>query len=149
VSRREGLALLLVALLIVAGRGVRSHLLLGPDGAWRDPQWLAERLPEPPAPAEKTAARPAPATLHGPVDPNTCPRDSLLLLPGVGPALADRILAARAQGVHFATVADLCLVKGIGPKLSARLAPWLQFGPAGPSAADRPSADAASAPRVP
>ncbi len=147
-SRREALALLLVALLILSGRVVRTRLLLGPDGAWRDPQWLADRLPEPPPPPAP-AARPAPATLHGPVDPNTCPRDSLLLLPGVGPALADRLLAARAAGVQFASPADLRAVKGIGPKLSARLAPWLRFGPPGPSAAPAPAVAAPPPPRVP
>jgi hypothetical protein len=147
VTRREALALLVVALLIVAGRGVRSHLLVGPDGAWRDPQWLADRLPEPPPPPPPRPT--APAALSGSVDPNVCPRDSLLLLPGVGPALADRILAARAQGVHFATADDLRVVKGIGPKLSARLAPWLRFGPAGPSAAAAAAAAKVPPPRVP
>jgi predicted flap endonuclease-1-like 5' DNA nuclease len=147
VTRREAVALVAVVLLILAGRGVRSRLLLGPDGAWRDPQWLADRLPELPAPA--AAPRAAPATLSGPIDPNTCPVDSLLLLPGIGPALAARILAARAQGVHFATLADLRVVKGIGPKLSARLAPWLQFAPASPSGAVTPSAAPPAPARVP
>jgi hypothetical protein len=147
VSRREALALLAVALLILAGRGLRTHLLLDPDGAWRDPQWLADRLPEaPPPPVPEPAA---PAALSGPVDPNTCPRDSLLLLPGVGPALADRILAARAAGVHFATADDLRVVKGIGPKLAVRLAPWLQFGLATRSGGVAPAGVAPPAPRVP
>lgn len=148
-TRREALAVLAVVLLILAGRGLRSHLLLGPDGGWRDPQWLADRLPEPPPPPPAAVPRAAPAVLSGPLDPNTCPRDSLLLLPGIGPALADRILAARAQGVHFASPADLRVVKGIGPKLSARLAPWLLFGPAGPSDANHAPVDTAATPRVP
>jgi hypothetical protein len=147
VTRREAIALIVVALLILAGRGVRTRLLLGPDGAWRDPQWLAERLPDlPPPPPPRHAA---PLVLSGPVDPNTCPRDSLLLLPGVGPALADRILTARAQGVQFATPADLRAVKGIGPKLSARLAPWLLFGPARPSGGTAPGEVMAPPARVP
>jgi len=139
--------LLLVALLIVAGRGVRSHLLVNPDGAWRDPQWLADRLPDLPPPLE--APSKAEPVLSGPVDPNTCPRDSLLALPGIGPALADRILEARGRGVQFATVDDLRVVKGIGPKVAARLAPWLRFGPARPSGGAAPADAGPSAPRVP
>jgi predicted flap endonuclease-1-like 5' DNA nuclease len=151
VTRREAIAVVAVVLLILGGRGVRSRLLLDPDGAWRDPQWLADRLPDLPAPAPETgpASRPAPAVLSGPIDPNSCPLDSLLLLPGIGPALAGRILAARAEGVHFATLADLRVVKGIGPKVAARLAPWLQFGPAGPSGPIAPAEAAPCAARVP
>jgi competence protein ComEA len=147
VTRREALALVLVALLIVAGRGVRSHLLVNPDGAWRDPQWLADRLPDLPPPPE--APRKAEPVLSGPVDPNTCPRDSLLALPGIGPALADRILDARARGVQFATVDDLRVVKGIGPKLSARLAPWLRFDPARPSGGAAAAGAGTPAPEAP
>lgn len=177
--RREALALLAVVLLILGGRALRARLLLGPDGAWRDPQWLADRLPEPPSSPVTTAAapsltpmaadsaradsataaaatgptarrpRPPVPALAGPVDPNTCPRDSLLLLPGIGPALADRILAARAGGVRFATLADLRVVKGIGPKVAARLAPWLQFPPSRQSAHPEPPPGTPPAARVP
>jgi predicted flap endonuclease-1-like 5' DNA nuclease len=153
VTRREAAAVVAVVLLILGGRAIRTRLLLDPDGAWRDPQWLADRLPDLPAPAPAAATDPmsraAPATLSGPIDPNTCPLDSLLLLPGIGPALAGRIVAARAEGVHFATLADLRVVKGIGPKLSARLAPWLQFGPAGPCGPIAPAPTGPAAARVP
>jgi len=47
------------------------------------------------------------------------PADSLDLLPGIGPVLAARIVAAR--GVHgFSSWDEVLAVKGIGPRLIAR-----------------------------
>jgi competence protein ComEA len=70
----------------------------------------------PPAPAgSTTAASPAAA----PVDLNTCSAAQLDTLPGIGPALAKRIIAARP----FASVDDLDRVSGLGPAALARLRP--------------------------
>ena len=55
--------------------------------------------------------------------------DSLTLLPRVGPVLAGRIDEARMAGVVFRNAEDLKKVKGIGPALSARLAPLVVFLP--------------------
>jgi competence protein ComEA len=60
---------------------------------------------------------------------NTCSLDSLTLLPGVGPVLAGRIQEMRAEGFIFAREEDLRQVKGIGPALSARLAPLVLYTP--------------------
>jgi competence protein ComEA len=78
-------------------------------------------------PTEEIAASDPPPVV--PVCINVCPVESLVALPGIGPVLAGRIQATRAAGVHFARPADLQKVKGIGPKLSGRLAPWLIFTP--------------------
>ncbi len=51
------------------------------------------------------------------VDLNTADREALIALPGIGPALADRILAARP----FRDLDDLQRVSGVGPALLARL----------------------------
>ncbi|WP_077035225.1 helix-hairpin-helix domain-containing protein [Pelomonas sp. KK5] len=52
---------------------------------------------------------------------NSASRAQLESLPGIGPALAERILAARAAG-PFDDWADLHRrVAGIGPKLAQRL----------------------------
>ena len=59
------------------------------------------------------------------VDPNTSPVDSLELLPGIGPVLADRIAAYRLQQ-PFTTEIDITNVKGIGPRLYEKIKPYLK-----------------------
>jgi len=59
------------------------------------------------------------------VDPNSSPVDSLELLPGIGPVLADRIVSYR-QNQPFETEIDITEVKGIGPKLYERIKPYLK-----------------------
>lgn len=59
------------------------------------------------------------------LDPNTAPADSLELLPGIGPVLADRIVAYR-QHATFETEIDITNVTGIGPKLYERIKPYLK-----------------------
>ncbi|MBD3220525.1 hypothetical protein GF314_04715 [bacterium] len=125
VSRREVLGLVLVAAVILLGRWLRHRLLLGDDGGWRDPAWLASFLP--PEPEPRAPRRRAPRRPSAPLDPNTCPADSLVLLPGIGPTIAGRMVAARARGVHFACARDLQAVRGIGPKLSAQIDPYLVY----------------------
>ena len=50
----------------------------------------------------------------GPVNLNTATSAQLQTLPGVGPVLADRIIAYREEHGPFASVADLRKVTGIG-----------------------------------
>lgn len=59
---------------------------------------------------------------------NTAPADSLAVhLPGVGPAIADRIVEERKAG-KFSDCADLeSRVKGLGDKKMAKLCPFAQF----------------------
>jgi competence ComEA-like helix-hairpin-helix protein len=82
----------------------------------------------PAAPPVADAAVEATAPGPAPVDPNTATQTELEALPGVGPALAARIIAARARGPRFRQAEDLERVRGIGPRTAARLAPWLRFG---------------------
>ena len=48
-------------------------------------------------------------------------------LPGIGPALAARIVADRELHGPFGSLDALQEVKGIGPRLAARLAPRVTF----------------------
>lgn len=64
---------------------------------------------EPPAP--QLPAEPEP---RGPVDVNTADTEALQTLPGIGPALAERIIAYRTEHGPFRRVEDLLEVKGIG-----------------------------------
>lgn len=115
---------------------MRRHLLLGPDGAWREEMWLDEVLAaaEPPPPPPAPPPRPV---LTAPLDVNTCSVDSLTLLPGVGPVLAGRMAQAREEGLVFRAASDLREVKGIGPALSARLAPHCVFAASADSTTSR------------
>ncbi|HYC52062.1 MAG TPA: helix-hairpin-helix domain-containing protein [Gemmatimonadaceae bacterium] len=54
-------------------------------------------------------------------------------LPGIGPALADRIVRHRDSAGAFGSVEALCGVRGIGPALAERLRPLVTFtGPRRP-----------------
>jgi competence protein ComEA len=56
----------------------------------------------------------------GPLDLNAATIDQLEALPGIGPATAEAIVAARAERGGFRSVDDLLDVRGIGPaKLAA------------------------------
>jgi competence ComEA-like helix-hairpin-helix protein len=57
---------------------------------------------------------------------NTATAADFESLPGIGPALAGRIIAYREEHGPFASVEDLMNVKGIGPKLMERIRPHVQ-----------------------
>lgn len=60
-----------------------------------------------------------------PVDLNTASAEALEAVPGIGPALAARIVAYRAETGPFATVDELEAVRGIGPRTIERMRPYL------------------------
>ncbi|MBO7707628.1 MAG: helix-hairpin-helix domain-containing protein [Thermoguttaceae bacterium] len=59
------------------------------------------------------------------VDLNRAGKDELVLLPEIGPALADRILEYRAAAGGFRSKDELLKVKGIGEKKYAKIEPFL------------------------
>lgn len=64
------------------------------------------------------------------IDPNTASRDELMLLPGIGPKLAEAIVSHRESAARrpaFRTAQDLEAVPRIGPKTIERLRPYLCF----------------------
>lgn len=69
------------------------------------------------------------------VDPNTASEAELMALPGIGPGLAGRIVRYREEfqkenaegGWAFESWEDLQKVRGIGPKISAKLEGYLEF----------------------
>lgn len=63
------------------------------------------------------------------LDPNRASEVELDRLPGVGPALARRIIDYREGVAPFRTPEDLLEVSGIGPATLARLRPLLKLGP--------------------
>jgi competence ComEA-like helix-hairpin-helix protein len=84
------------------------------------------------AASDSRAARPAdpPAPPGRPLDLNRATLAELDALPGIGPVTARRILDHRARYGPFRDPRDLRAVKGIGPKLFARLEPLVAVDPA-------------------
>lgn len=135
----EARALLFVSGLLVAGAGARV-VLDTIDASRPAVQWLE---PDPAlallrssdagsvvvpdsarqsAPHDTTAAKaPGVAVAHPAVDINNSSSERLQQLPGVGPALASRIIEYRERYGGFETVEELTSVRGIGLKTLDRL----------------------------
>jgi DNA uptake protein ComE-like DNA-binding protein len=76
--------------------------------------------------AEDRQLREAFGTSAGePIDPNTATVDEIMLLPGVGEVLAERIV----EGRPYKSIADLRRVPGVGEKVFARIEDSLQIAP--------------------
>lgn len=86
------------------------------------------------APAQPASPQPAPSpaaqTPSGLVDLNTATDAQLQTLPGIGPAMAKRIMERR-QKRRFKRVRDLRRVRGVGPATYARLKELVQVSQAG------------------
>jgi competence protein ComEA len=81
------------------------------------------------APPDPPRARPSapPSAPTGPIDVDRAGAAELDRLPGIGPALAERIIEDREANGPFGSVDGLQRVRGIGPALAARLAPLVTF----------------------
>ncbi|HEX2252009.1 MAG TPA: helix-hairpin-helix domain-containing protein [Thermoanaerobaculia bacterium] len=62
---------------------------------------------------------------QGQVNVNSATAEQLALLPRVGPATAERIVAFREENGAFAATEDLMLVRGIGEKTFALMEPYV------------------------
>jgi competence protein ComEA len=80
--------------------------------------------PAPPAAASPAKPGRTRSALHGMVNLNNADAATLELLPGIGPAKADRIVEWR-RAHPFKRVEELDKVKGIGRKTLQRLKPYL------------------------
>jgi competence protein ComEA len=79
---------------------------------------------EPDEPAARKSSR---KQVAGKLNLNTASEEQLLLLPTVGPAKAERILAWRTKNGGFKRIADLRRVKGFGYKTLKKLEPYLDI----------------------
>jgi competence protein ComEA len=57
------------------------------------------------------------------IDLNAATPEELCLLPGIGPAMAGRVVELRRQRGRFTHVEELLDVRGIGPKTLSKLKP--------------------------
>ncbi len=74
------------------------------------------------------AAGAAQAESPTPVDVNQATAEQLEALPGIGAVKAAAILAVREERGGFRSLGELESVRGIGPKLAAKLRPMLTIG---------------------
>ena len=81
----------------------------------------SEELDEPPA--RKSNHK----QINGKLNLNTANEEQLMMLPTVGPAKAERIVAWRKKNGAFKRVADLRRVKGFGYKTFKKLEPFLDI----------------------
>ncbi len=141
-THHERRSLILLAGLALLGHGVRGALV-GPGerpGAVSLLDQASDGDPGAQAALVETAMRPLGRGERVDVD-----RASVLELrriPGVGPALAARIVADRETNGAFGSLAGLDRVPGVGDVTLKRLAPMLAFGG---RAADAPTTGAAGA----
>ena len=87
---------------------------------------LRETSPVPPA-QPRPAAQATRLRDGEPIDINRASRADLQLLPGVGPAIAERVVEARPKA-GFSKLEDLLAVKGIGEKTLEKLRPFVTIG---------------------
>jgi competence protein ComEA len=77
-------------------------------------------------PAQDTTAKPAVSSL---INLNSANAAELEKLPGVGPAMATRILEYRQKSGGFKKIEELMNVKGIGEKSFLKLKPLVTVAP--------------------
>lgn len=81
--------------------------------------------------ASKPTRPPADPPTRQPVDMDIATADEIEKLPGIGPALAKRIIKDRESNGPFGCLAALDRVKGVGPALLARIDSLATFSAAG------------------
>jgi competence protein ComEA len=93
----------------------------------RDPSQSAASVADWDRPPKSSSS--APGAGSAPVDVNRATAEELAALPGIGPALAERIVEWRGTNGRFSTVDDLDRVPGIGPATVERLRPRVRATP--------------------
>ncbi len=89
----------------------------------------AQMQTAPTAVAATTPAETVPEeTVSFPVNINTADEDALTALPGIGPVLAERILAYRAQNGPFRAIEEITNVEGIGEKKAEAILELITVG---------------------
>lgn len=87
---------------------------------------LTPKALEPPVTPSAPQPAPTAAPLKSTININLATQAELELLPGIGPALAGRIIDYRTQHGPFKQPSDLDNVKGIGEKTLAKLLPLVR-----------------------
>ena len=86
-----------------------------------------KRAPSSRSKAPRTDPATLPAAAHAPVDLDRATAADIETLPGIGPALAARIVAHRDSAGPFGSMDAFCEVRGIGRSTANRLSPLVTF----------------------
>ncbi len=124
ITRQEGLAILTLAVLFLLGLAVR-HLQqqqIPPVAA----DSLVAPSPTDSIPPSLASSGPQSPSAEQPLNVNTAPLKALDALPGIGPALSERIVTYRSTQRPFQRVDELERVSGIGPKTLSTLRPMVR-----------------------
>lgn len=129
----ERTALWFFALVALSGAGVRLWRTAGDPTGPDEAAALAHqiqrvdsvRLAAKGSRRKKTA--PPPPSPSQPLDIDRADAAAIEALPGIGPALAARIVATRDSLQGFGSIEALCVVRGIGPAVAERLRPLVTF----------------------
>ena len=119
----ERRAVLWMAGLLLLSAGARAHVEAGHDHAdlGPGPDLVDSLLVRSEEKLTEAQTRARPVDPSDPLDLNRADDVQLDRLPGVGPALAGRIVANRERVGPFRRVEDLLRVSGIGPATLARI----------------------------
>ncbi len=120
--RGGGLLLLLSLIRMGIGAGP-GHSPLMPDAA----DERAALQEESRADREEKARRSRPLEADERLDPNRSPEEELDRLPGVGPSVAEAVVAHRTAEGGYRRPEDLLDVRGIGPATLEKIRPHLDF----------------------
>jgi len=137
-TANERRALWFLSLVALSGTAVRLVRARSPDQAHSADAQLdrqlarvdSARVRKPKAASRKETAtrKPAPDTARpAPVDLDRATAAEIEALPGIGPALATRIIAHRDSAGLFGSFAGFCRVRGVGPAMVERLRPSVAF----------------------
>lgn len=124
ITRQEGLAILTLAVLFLLGLAVR-HLQqqqIPPVAA----DSLVAPSPTDSIPPSLASSGPRSPSAEQPLNVNTALPKALDALPGIGPALSERIVTYRSTQRPFQRVDELERVSGIGPKTLSTLRPMVR-----------------------
>ena len=124
--KHAALLVLGLGLLRAAAESVRNPATTQ-GAAVADSSGLAVLLDESRGSRDEAQRRALPLRGDERIDPNTAGEEDLDRLPGVGPAVAGRIIQMRRDRGPFAEPGDLLSVPGVGPATLARITPYLEW----------------------
>lgn len=129
ITRREGLAVMILTVLFLTGLTVR-HVQQQQVPPLAVDSLVAQPVADSGAASLSPKSEDPTPSPDEPINLNTASLKTLQALPGIGPALSKRIDTYRSTQRPFQQVEELKRVNGIGPKTFDSLRPLVRVAPA-------------------